>query len=147
MSAGRLTQIGPPRQIYEAPVDLATAAFVGDAVTLTGVLVDSVARCALGNVLVQPSTNGRRSGTGTVLLRPEQIELTELGSGIPADAVLGEVEGVDYYGHDSMIRVRLTEPEPSCVISMRHTGTAAPGRGAKVQLRVRGMASWFPDAD
>jgi iron(III) transport system ATP-binding protein len=147
MRAGRLTQIGPPRQIYEAPVDLATAAFVGDAVTLAGVLVDSLARCALGDLPVVPSTNGRHGAAGTVLLRPEQIELTEVDSSVESEAVVGEVEGIDYYGHDSMVRVRLTRPDSSCVISMRHTGAAAPTRGAKVRLRVRGPARWFPASD
>jgi iron(III) transport system ATP-binding protein len=141
MSAGRLTQIGPPRQIYEAPLDLATAAFVGEAVTLAGVLAGSVAECALGSVPVQPSAAG--DGAGTVMLRPEQIELTDSSSDSDDRAVVGLVEDVDYYGHDTMVTIRLDEPGSS-VISLRHTGTSAPTVGAKVGLRVRGPARWFP---
>jgi iron(III) transport system ATP-binding protein len=146
MSAGRLTQVGPPRQIYEAPVDLATAAFVGDAVTLAGVRAGSKVECALGSVLVQPAAADYADGAGTVLLRPEQIELTDSSAGGDDEAVLGVVEDVDYYGHDTMLRIRLDEPRAS-VISLRHTGTAAPAAGAKVALRVRGTARWFPAAD
>jgi iron(III) transport system ATP-binding protein len=145
MSAGRLTQVGPPRQVYEAPVDLATAAFVGDAVTLAGVLAGSVAQCALGSVPVDavgPVAAGGLDGAGTVMLRPEQIELTDSAGGADP-AVLGVVEGVEYYGHDTMLTIRLDEPR-SAVISLRHTGTAAPDAGAKVRLRVRGVARWFP---
>ncbi|MEO6503964.1 MAG: ABC transporter ATP-binding protein [Jatrophihabitantaceae bacterium] len=149
MSAGRLTQVGPPRQIYEAPLDLATAAFVGDAVTLAGVLAGSVAECALGSVAVQavhsPTADSARDGAGTVLLRPEQIELTD-SSDSDERAVLGVVEDVDYYGHDTMLTIRLDEPRSS-VISLRHTGTAAPTTGAKVGLRVRGPGRWFPTVD
>ena len=141
MSAGRLTQIGPPRQIYEAPLDLATAAFVGDAVTLAGVLAGSVAECALGSVGVQSPATG--DGAGTVMLRPEQIELTDSSSDGDDLAVFGVVEDVDYYGHDTMVTIRLDEPRSS-VISLRHTGTAAPVAGDKVGLRVRGPARWFP---
>ena len=141
MNAGRLTQIGPPRQIYEAPVDLVTAAFVGDAVTLAGVLAGSVAECALGSVPVQSPPTG--NGAGTVMLRPEQIELTDSASDSDDLAVLGVVEDVDYYGHDTMVTIRLDEPR-SAVISLRHTGTAAPAAGDKVGLRVRGPARWFP---
>ena len=141
MSAGRLTQIGPPRQIYEAPLDLATAAFVGDAVTLAGVLAGSVAECALGSVSVQSPATG--DGAGTVMLRPEQIELTDSSSDGDDLAVFGVVEDVDYYGHDTMVTIRLDEPRSS-VISLRHTGTAAPVAGDKVGLRVRGPARWFP---
>jgi iron(III) transport system ATP-binding protein len=152
MRAGRLTQIGPPRQIYEAPLDLDTAAFVGEAVTLAGVLAGSVAECALGSVPVQAdsSTHGaERGGTGTVLLRPEQIELTDSppeGSDSAVEAVFGVVEDVDYYGHDTMLTIRLDEPGSS-VISLRHTGTAAPDAGTKVRLRVRGTARWYPGTD
>jgi iron(III) transport system ATP-binding protein len=143
MSAGRLTQIGPPRQIYEAPLDLATAAFVGDAVTLAGALAGSVAECALGSVPIQPPATGDGTGTGTVMLRPEQIELTDSSSDGDDLAVFGVVEDVDYYGHDTMVTIRLDEPRSS-VISLRHTGTAAPATGDKVGLRVRGPARWFP---
>ena len=164
MRAGRLTQIGPPRQIYEAPLDLDTAAFVGEAVTLPGVLTGSVAECALGKVPVQPVqaaqaaqsaqaaqaaqplAAGERAGAGTVLLRPEQIELTDSppdGEDGADQAVFGVVEGLDYYGHDTMLTIRLDEPSAS-VISLRHTGIAAPEAGAKVRLRVRGAARWYP---
>jgi len=144
MRAGRLTQIGPPRQVYEAPLDLATAAFVGEAVTLAGVLAGSVAECALGGVPGQPCA-GQRGGTGTVLLRPEQIELTDPSpAGADGDhAVFGIVEDVDYYGHDTMLTIRLDEPSAG-VISLRHTGTAAPDAGTTVRLRVRGTGRWFP---
>ncbi len=145
MSAGRLTQIGPPRQVYEAPLDLATAAFVGDAVTLQGVLAGSVAECALGSVPVQPAA-AERAGAGIVMLRPEQIEFTDAPADSDDPAVLGVVEGVDYYGHDTMVTIRLDEPRSS-VISLRHTGTAAPTTGVKVGLRVRGPGRWFPAAD
>jgi iron(III) transport system ATP-binding protein len=149
MRAGRLTQTGPPRQIYEAPVDLATAAFVGEAVTLPGVLAGSVAECALGGVPVQtthPSADARRGQTGTVLLRPEQIELVEpppAGLGSADSAVCGVVESAEYYGHDTMLTIRLDEPSAG-VISLRHTGTASPVAGTQVRLRVRGTARWFP---
>ena len=145
MRAGRLTQIGPPRQIYEAPLDLATAAFVGEAVTLPGVLTGSLAQCALGSVPIQASPAGE-AGVGTVLLRPEQIELTDSppdGEDGAEQAVFGVVEGLDYYGHDTMLTIRLDEPSAS-VISLRHTGIAAPEVGAKVRLRVRGAARWYP---
>ena len=145
MRAGRLAQVGPPRQIYDEPLDLATAAFVGDAVTLAGVLAGSVAECALGSVPVQAThpAGGERGGAGTVMLRPEQIELTDASSDSDDQAVFGVVENVDYYGHDTMVTIRLDEPRSS-VISLRHTGTAAPIAGVKVGLRVRGPARWFP---
>jgi hypothetical protein len=61
----------------------------------------------------------------------------------PEEAVSGIVEDVDYYGHDTMLTIRLDEPGAS-VISLRHTGTAAPEAGAKVWLRVRGTGRWYP---
>jgi iron(III) transport system ATP-binding protein len=140
----RLTQIGPPRQIYEAPLDLATAAFVGEAVTLAGVLAGSVAECSLGSVPVQPATPGTLDGTGTVLLRPEQIELTDPAASGAGQVASGTVEGIDYYGHDTMVTIRLDEPRAS-MISLRHTGTAAPT--SRVRLRVRGAGRWYPDGD
>jgi len=143
MRAGLLTQIGPPRQIYEQPVDLDTAAFVGDAVVLAGVLAGSVAECALGSVPVQQPAP--RPGSGSVLLRPEQIELSSGPGGADDAGVSGTVTGLDYYGHDAMVRIRLDGPGAD-VISLRHTGIDAPARGAAVRLRVRGTARWYPAA-
>jgi iron(III) transport system ATP-binding protein len=145
MSAGRLIQTGPPRQVYEQPVDLATAAFVGDAIILAGRLAGSVAECALGSVPVQQPAGP--PGEGSVLLRPEQLELTSGpgGTGDPAvsGTVSGTVTGTDYYGHDTMVRIRLDAPGAG-LISLRHTGLDAPASGAAVRLRVRGAARWYP---
>ncbi len=79
-----------------------------------------------------------------MLLRPEQIELTDLADSAPdASDAAGIVEGADYYGHDTMLAIRLDEPHPA-MISLRHTGTDAPVVGARVRLRVRGVARWYP---
>lgn len=141
MRAGRLTQLGTPRQVYEAPLDVDTAAFVGEAVTLPGVLAGSVAECALGGVpvhLTHPAADGER---GTVLLRPEQLELIDPAAG--GNAVFGVVEEVEYYGHDAMLTIRLDEPSAG-LVSVRHTGTASPEAGTAARVRVRGTARWFP---
>jgi iron(III) transport system ATP-binding protein len=95
MRDGRLLQTARPRELYDAPIDAWTAAFVGDVNLIEADMRDGVVETVLG------SLPARTSGSGRVhaLLRPESLMVT------PGDD--GHVELVEYYGHDTMIDVRL----------------------------------------
>jgi iron(III) transport system ATP-binding protein len=130
---GRIAQYGSPEEIYHRPADPWVAGFVGDAVLLPGTAVNGTATTALGLVeLLTPTSVGHE---GTVLLRPEQLRLTD---GPP----LGTVVDIRYYGHDAMITVAvdgLATP-----VDVRVTEPLAHRPGDRVGIRVTGRASLHP---
>jgi len=131
MRAGRVAQVGPPREVYEQPVDRGVAEFVGAAVVLEAQLAGATASSALGDLTVSGEP---RDGAGLVLVRPEQVVL-----GSPQDAGhRARVVEVGYHGHDASVRLRL-EPDGVEVLS-RIAGSTAPAVGDVVGVEVRGPA-------
>jgi len=127
---GRVAQCDTPQEVYRRPADPWVAGFVGDAVLLPATAhPGGTADTALGAV---PLTESAGPGTGTVLLRPEQLELTE-----PATAVAhGTVTDVRFYGHDAMVTVTvdgLTDP-----VDIRAAGPVAVQPGERTGIRVNG---------
>ena len=57
---GALVQAGRPRELYLAPADPATAAFLGPAIILDAEIRDGIAHCALGDLPVSQSQRGIR---------------------------------------------------------------------------------------
>ncbi len=134
MRGGRLVQLADPQTLYNQPQDLTTAAFVGDAIVLDADVRGGVAHCALGPV---PLTRTCGDGRARVLLRPEQLELTS----VDAPAVPARVVGVDYYGHDARVAVRLPA---GLTVAARLHGTDIPADGAEVGVTVVGAGLAFP---
>ncbi|MEV0175906.1 ABC transporter ATP-binding protein [Streptomyces sp. NPDC050803] len=132
---GRVAQCDTPEQVYRRPVDRWVAGFVGDAVLLPATARGGTAETPLGTV---PLVEGMGTGTGTLLLRPEQLELTE-----PASAeVAGTVTDVRFYGHDAMVVVavdRLDAP-----VDIRAAGPLAVRPGDRTGIRVKGEATLHP---
>jgi len=133
MRDGRVTQLDTPAGVYEAPADTVTAAFVGEAVLLPAEVHNGLARCALGDVaLYEPAVEG----PVTVLLRPEQIQVTEDTAGIPA-----RVTHLNYYGHDATIALRLLPDGPA--VLARTSSRALPAPESVVRLSVTGTAQHY----
>ncbi|WAZ26042.1 ABC transporter ATP-binding protein [Streptomyces cinnabarinus] len=133
---GRVAQCDTPQQLYRRPADPWVAGFVGDAVLLPATArTNGTAETALGPVPLAQDTG---SGTGTVLLRPEQLQLTDPASGV----VHGTVTDVRFYGHDAMITVTvdgLAEP-----VDIRAAGPVAVRPGERTGIRVNGEAVLHP---
>ena len=103
---GTVQQIGAPEQVYAQPANLHVARFMGfrnlleldvdaetgDAVTLRG------AWGTLRGTVVQP-LDGRRA---VAAIRPDEIAI---GAADAANAIPGEVDGVEYYGRDCLVEI------------------------------------------
>jgi iron(III) transport system ATP-binding protein len=152
---GVITQIGPPRSVYVAPADPWTAAFLGTANLLPGV-VEATApgsvrvRTALGwHALSDPGQTGATAEV-SVLVRPEQITLTRSERGSDAsgqeleDAVAGKVTDIHYHGHDVLVTVDVAGAGP---VQARVLGTKPPLSGDEVILTVDGAVTAWPAAD
>jgi iron(III) transport system ATP-binding protein len=138
---GRVVQVDTPDRLYELPVDLATARFVGDAVELDGrVRADGVVACALGDVHVPGA--GDVGTAGTLVLRPEQLAVVDertVGGG-PGSGAVGRVRAASYHGHDSLLLVALDD---GTEVPVRVPGPRAARPGDRVRIVVGGTGLLF----
>ena len=137
MRDGRILQCGAPAEVYGSPVDAWVGDFVGEAVLLPASVHDGVATTALGDL----SAPGAPSGTGTVLVRPEQVEVLDPAM---AGTVAAIVTRQDFFGHDAVLAVHLDD---GAEVLARVFDLAEPGLrpGQRVGLRVRGPVLAYPD--
>lgn len=140
MTNGIIEQVDAPWNIYESPVSLGVARFIGDLVELpTSEISDQSARTALGWIPFTGSIDEQR--TGVAVLRPEQLVLVadrpvnDGGAGTP-----GVVESIRYHGHDSLTTVRLHD---GSAVQVRAAGGAGVVAGDPVRVIVTGPARLF----
>lgn len=125
MRQGAVVQQAPPDAVYERPADRWTAGFVGDATTVPGTASGDLAETPLGRLpLFEPS-----SGAVDVLVRPEQLSLTE-GAGATVDRF-------EYRGHSTLYHVRTAHGMMRCEIGGRPRFAV----GAGVEVRHSGERS------
>ena len=138
MSAGRVRQIGDPREIYEAPVDRFVADFIGETnlldVSIVGV-ESGRAICELpGGARVGASTAGqaRVGDAGHFSVRPEHFTVTPPGEG----QLDGEIVREIYLGTAVQVVVRLAS---GVEITARrpNDGGALPQVGAAAGLSIK----------
>jgi iron(III) transport system ATP-binding protein len=140
---GTVTQAGTPAEVYSAPVDPWTAAFVGTANLLPGVLEsdgqgEPRVRTALGSHALRDGVSGRRPEARalevTVLVRPEQVTLSA--------GVAGTVSETSYHGHDALVAVDVAGIG---TVRSRTSGATAPALGDKVSLGVADPVTAWPN--
>ncbi|MCG8273860.1 ABC transporter ATP-binding protein [Aquamicrobium sp. NLF2-7] len=114
MRDGRLVQIAPPRELYDAPADEETARFVGEANLWRGAVV-APGRVSTPVGILACDTQGRETGSAVVVLvRPENVvPLAGAGDKTPnaftgsvvADRFLGSARRLDLAVADGSIRL------------------------------------------
>ena len=125
MLDGTVVQSGTPHEVYERPVSLAAARFVGAAVELTGEATGGVTDTVMGRL---PSRVPVADGPVTVVLRPEQLWLH------PEAGVTATVVTQRFYGPDGTVSVRLADGTP-LVLRYRGAGVRmTPGDAVSVMV-------------
>lgn len=145
MRDGRIVQAGSPAEVYDAPADLGVARFIGDAVELPAVAGRFGARCALGEVPVHPAPDRAPTADlpAVLMLRPEQLTVRRCAAdAAPGGPAIGVVRELAYHGHDSLLRVELTDGTP--VAARLAGGSDAPAPGQTVAVSVTGRGRLFP---
>src|SRR5581483_1546920 len=83
MNAGRLAQVGTPREVYDAPASTYVADFLGVSNLMSVDVLDTAPMCQvkLGDtvLMVDGDTTARR-GAARLCIRPEKVELEAHGS-------------------------------------------------------------------
>jgi spermidine/putrescine transport system ATP-binding protein len=146
MEAGRIDQLGTPREIYERPATRFVAGFIGTSNLLDGTIesvTGDVAVLSYGaedRVLV-PLTGAMQTGdTLEVSVRPEKIDLSRQAPAAAGTSVLtGVVTAVVYHGTSTNYTVK-TSAGPELVVFDQNAFSAEDlaGPGDRVYL------SWSP---
>ena len=151
MRAGRIQQIGAPRQVYEYPNSRYVADFVGAANLLSGEVVantDGIARIRLtdtGTVVHVSAASApvKQGDQVTAMVRPEKLRATADLNAVSGEANLlsGIVEDIAYLGDMSIYHVQVSGgPRIQVAQANRHhTGEAPVTWGDTIHL------TWHPD--
>ena len=139
---GQIVQQGRPVELYEQPADERLARFLGAVNVLAASFENGNARTPLGTLALQPGAPSPASGHGTVMLRPEQLDVSVLADGeAPAEGLGGQVELCRYYGHDALLHIRAEQPDSSELLLARVNGSGALPAGTRVRVLAHGAAT------
>jgi spermidine/putrescine transport system ATP-binding protein len=105
MSAGRINQIGNPREIYTHPVNRFVASFIGDTNFLPATYEGDKLRLADGTLIDAP-TPGAAGRKVTLTIRPEQLRLTEPKA---PGAARATVQSLVYFSTDTHYHLVLSD--------------------------------------
>ncbi|MFN4159532.1 MAG: ABC transporter ATP-binding protein [Gemmobacter sp.] len=131
MQAGRIRQVGTPRDIYTRPVNRFVADFIGETNFLMGTTVPGGVRLDSGAVV--EAEGAAAAGRVTVAVRPEQVRLVDEGE---AGAMAATLREMVYFGTDTHCHLVLSDgTEVVARVQSPATGDAGLARGARVGLR------------
>jgi putative spermidine/putrescine transport system ATP-binding protein len=147
INAGRIEQIGTPREVYRRPATLFVADFLGDSLSISARVSDGIARLRGLDAEVPLRVDGQRclEGEAKLLWRSDQVALcaspepAAAGISIPATVV-----GTAYSGGSVRLRVRLVTGDVGVVLAGEETRIHA---GQSVFVRVDPLAAAVLAAD
>ena len=113
LEAGRIAQVGTPRELYKSPANLFVAQFIGSPKM-------NVAPLSAANALAHPT------GAVTFGIRPEHITLQDAGG-----AIEGRVDVLEYLGADTFV---IVECGAAGKMTVRMTGETELAPGTPVSL-------------
>jgi spermidine/putrescine transport system ATP-binding protein len=130
MSAGKLQQVGSPKDIYTRPVNRFVASFIGDTNFLPATRDGDGYKLDCGVRVAAPVTAAARV---TLTIRPEQVRIVAAGE---AETVPAVIENMVYFGTDTHCHMRLTDgAEVTARLQSPPTGDIGMAKGQTVGLR------------
>lgn len=142
MDAGRIRQVGPPRDIYDRPVDLKVAEFLGHAAFL-GCTMDGDRRLWNGRPLhvdVAPA-----AGADRLMIRPEALAL-EPEPGVASNPFEATVEEAIFQGEATRLVLRLPTDE-TLTMQHRHVLGRDLARGQRLTVHLAPRNTVFVRAE
>jgi spermidine/putrescine transport system ATP-binding protein len=132
MSAGKLQQVGTPKEIYTRPVNRFVASFIGETNFLKATAEAGLARLSTGDVIAVAGMT--QSGPVTLTLRPEQIDIVALGE---AGSIAATVTSLVYFGTDTHVNLTLSDGSDVMVrVQSPASGDAGLAEGQQVGLSI-----------
>jgi iron(III) transport system ATP-binding protein len=139
---GTIVQQGTPAELYERPADAPLARFLGAVNLIPASFEGAAALTALGPLALREDSVAA-TGAGTVIVRPEQLEVRpRTGDADGAAGGLGgRVEQCRYYGHDALLEIRPDTAGSEQLLLARVLGEHALPAGTAVTVAARGPVS------
>ncbi len=132
MSAGRLLQVGPPREIYNRPVNRFVADFIGESNFLPGRVERGAVRLGSGDLVSVPGLPPEGTAV-TIAVRPEQVRIGAAGEPGTIAATLTDAV---YFGTDTHCHLALADgAEVVARLQSPPSGEIGLAPGARVGLR------------
>ena len=130
MSAGKLQQVGSPKEIYTRPVNRFVASFIGETNFLPATVVPGGVKLPSGDMVEVATT---RPGPVTLTVRPEQVRIVSAGE---AGAIAARVKFNVYFGTDTHCHLELADgTEVVARVQSPANGEAGIVEGADVGIR------------
>ena len=112
MNAGKIVQIGTPRQVYEEPADTYVADFLGAANLIEVEVVSADGALRLGDwALTSQRCEATATGRAHAVIRPERVRIEEHGTA-GDNRVPAMVERVVFLGSATQVMLRLAPGVP-----------------------------------
>ncbi|MCC7326344.1 MAG: putative 2-aminoethylphosphonate ABC transporter ATP-binding protein [Burkholderiales bacterium] len=136
MNAGRIEQVGTPREIYSAPGTPFVADFVGKINMLTAI-AESGGRCRVGSLSLAIAKSGLVPGTAIRLyLRPEEIGIHANGAA-PAGALPARIAKVEFLGAFCLVGLELAGDDvPVLVANVPRQVVDGAGLASGLNVRI-----------
>jgi spermidine/putrescine transport system ATP-binding protein len=139
MNAGRVEQVGAPRDVYEDPETLFVADFLGVSNLMDATVVsagDGRCRVAVDGFELDTLGADGAAGAAKIVIRPERVELEPHGAPSGANRLPGMVERLVYVGSAVQVIVRAATGETLQAL-VQNTGKEIPyEQGTPVQLHL-----------
>jgi iron(III) transport system ATP-binding protein len=134
---GVIVQRGAPAQLYEQPADEDLARFLGAVNVIDARFADGTATTPLGALELREDPRPTQPA-GAVMIRPEQLQVSERGEDRDGEGIAGTVEECRYYGHDALLHIRPLQPAGAQRLLARVDGADALAAGTPVVVGARG---------
>ena len=141
MRSGMIAQLASPGDLYDFPVDPDLAQFVGDANVIEGTAQGDFVQTPFGELRIRGDSGAVAHGRASVLIRPEQIEVT-FGSG--GEGTPGRVLDADFHGSDTVVHIAVDNGPLVAPIVARVLGNIRLAPGASVTIKVTGTVFAWP---
>jgi spermidine/putrescine transport system ATP-binding protein len=143
MAGGRVRQVGPPREIYQGPVDRFVADFIGESNFLEGRLaIDdgrATFRLADGTAVPAPvPPAASRNGHMSLMVRPESIGVGRQAPAGPV-AIGGRATNVAFMGNHTRITV---QTDAGILVALRFHGESDE-QAAEEEMLDREVQVWW----
>lgn len=137
---GRIQQLAPVTEMYEAPANRFVAGFIGDSTVIKGTVraADSE-RCGFvlpdGRVVTGLNVNDAQVGAAVeACIRPERIALHRQPGAERANVLQAAVSGVIYYGDHLRLLCRVGDSQPEATVKLPLSSGTPPQPGDAVWL-------------
>jgi putative spermidine/putrescine transport system ATP-binding protein len=129
MSNGRLEQLDTPREVYRHPTSAFVARFVGSMNELPAVVVGTHAVQVGAHKVVIAANNLPEGAAVRLLVRPEDLSLTDTDSGLP-----GTVTTCTFQGASTVLGVRLDVVDVLADVHIAGVADINPGERVEVAV-------------